>query len=425
MTRWAVSLRFAGSLLAVCAACGSGSGSGGGAGIDGGAGSGGSLAFGGGSAGNAGTSGSGGPAGFGGSAGAEDAGAPPSACEAYIACVAETTPAGLAAVLAAYGKTGSCWQQGDLALCEQACHSGIVAAHKAFPEAQACNRCDTSADCPSTAPACDTTAHRCVECVSSADCGGGSEPACDTVTQTCVACMGNGDCPNPNQPACDTTTHSCVQCTNNSQCDPFMGPVCDPATHKCRQCAMDSECTAGVCAGGVCTECKNDAQCSGAKPHCGSMGFCIACVNDSECAPGVCSFGSCCGVNACANNGVKCGSTVDLGCIFQPISCGVCSAQNLCVNGDCKPKPTNTCVAASCASKKCGYFPEKNAYDCIAGASYCTDTKACDAGYKCAKTTVNGSNYYTCQNYCVTNADCTNTKTCQPSNGPNSYGVCK
>jgi hypothetical protein len=420
LKRWAAACLGA-ALLALGVACGSGGATGtGSGGVDGGAG----LGVGG----SAATSGGGGTAGTisaGGSAGVEDAGAPPAVCEDYIACVAESTPAGLAAVLAAYGKSGSCWQQGDRSLCEQACHSGIVAAHKAFPKAKTCNVCDTSADCTSSAPACDPATLRCVECVSNSDCSDPGKPACDSAARSCVACTNDSHCASPNQPECDLATHSCVQCTNSTHCSVWTGPVCDLSSHQCRDCATDAECGSGACHAGQCKECKTDAQCPLAKPHCGSLGVCVGCVKDSECSPGVCTFGSCCGVNACAKNGVECGSTVDLGCIFQPIACGQCTANNLCVNGSCKTKPENTCVPSPCASKKCGYVPEKNAYDCVAGSSYCTANKACDPGFKCVKSSVSGSDYYTCQNYCVTSADCANAKTCQPANGPTSYGVCK
>ncbi len=174
-------------------------------------------------------------------------------------------------------------------------------------------------------------------------------------------------------------------------------------------------------------QCSSDAQCTGSKPHCDTnFGVCVECVGDQECGGGVCAFGACCGKNACATNGVECGTTLDLGCILQPIQCGACNSGKLCVSGKCLPPPVNSCDPNACASKKCGYVPESNSYECIYKSSQCSASNTkCDPGYRCVSSSVNGTKYYSCEQYCVTQADCTNATQCTPLYGPTSYGSCQ
>lgn len=303
---------------AICAAClllcacGNGTGTGGGAGAELGA-DGGSLWP------DAATA----SGGAGGGAGNAAGGA--AICEQYLDCAADTNPAGLAVIIAAYGKTGSCWAQGDHELCESACHAGIVALHQSAPHSEACNRCEQDSDCPTALPACDAQRRACVECNTDSNCHTSSAPACDSASQACVECTTNAHCTNPVKPVCDGEARSCVGCLQSSDCKSPGQAVCDPATHGCRGCKNDSECGTGACESGTCVECTTDAQCSSAKPHCNPMlRACVECVGDQECGAGVCFFGSCCGQNACATNGLECGLTADLACIFAPISCGAC-----------------------------------------------------------------------------------------------------
>ncbi len=139
-------------------------------------------------------------------------------CDAYLACAAEVEPAGLAAILAAYGKDGSCWAQGNASLCEDACRAGIVALHKIAPGSAVCNRCSANADCPTAQPACDTSSGKCAECGADNDCKDATKPACDVSTHTCVTCTGNTHCSSPAKPVCDAAAKACVGCLSSSDC---------------------------------------------------------------------------------------------------------------------------------------------------------------------------------------------------------------
>src|SRR5437763_878603 len=80
-------------------------------------------------------------------------------------------------------------------------------------------------DCLAPAAACDTAAHRCVECVARTDCPA-AKPACDTATHSCAECLARTDCTGK-RPACDTTTRTCVGCLASSDCA-APAAVCDP-----------------------------------------------------------------------------------------------------------------------------------------------------------------------------------------------------
>jgi hypothetical protein len=397
------------AVLGLCLGCGSGSGDGTLGATDGGA-----------------DSSTGGGAGTaGGDAAADAASSSTAACDAYIACVAQTTPAGLDAILAAYGKDGSCWAQGDPELCSDACRTGTVAAHKAFPGVEACNVCSTSSDCPVSVPACDAAASRCVECASDGDCKDNALPACDISKHACVACTQSGHCLDPARPVCDAASATCVGCASNADCGGFAGPVCDPSTKQCRGCQVDSECASGACNQGVCAQCKTDAQCGAATPHCTANGRCIECLSDTECGAGVCTLaGTCCGKTACATAGAECGQTIDLACLLSPISCAACEAGNVCLKNHCEPAPAKTCTTSNC-SQRCTYVPENNAYECLPLFPSCSSTKPCDQGFYCERFEVNGTTYHQCRVQCLDDDDCARTSgRCKLLHGPTSWGYC-
>ena len=372
-----------------------------------------------GAGGNAGQGASGGWSGSGGAQSSEP-------CKLYIECVSQTTPAGLDAVLAAYGKNGSCWDEGDASLCENACRAGTIAANKAFG-AEACNYCDTPADCPSSKPGCDSAAHRCVECSSDADCKQQGKRACNVSSHVCVACTSDAHCANSASPRCDTAVATCVQCLDNADCAMTGSPVCDVSTHHCRNCQTDAECSPGVCNNGYCSQCKSNSDCPSNKPVCSPQSICVGCQQDSDCNGGVCNtlMGKCCGATACADSAAECGWAVDPVCPLFPIDCASCASGNWCVDSKCEPAPVKTCSDSTC-SGDCGFVPEKKAYECINHYSSCTKTTPCDPGYKCVEmqSQVTYEWYWTCVRYCLTDADCPGG-TCKPQSGPSTVGTCE
>lgn len=199
--------------------------------------------------------------------GAGSAGAPAGVtrselCDAFIACTAETSAAGLGVVLAAYGAQGNCWSQGSLALCNDACAQGLKDALEAFPQALSCNRCSTEKDCNSSLPACDPGTKRCVRCLADDHCQGTSKRACDTLTHTCVDCTSDLHCQNKTdgKPFCNPGKNSCVNCLNSSQCAGSSSFICDAPSGSCRGCQINEECPAGFCIFGVCS-CLQQADC--------------------------------------------------------------------------------------------------------------------------------------------------------------------
>jgi Cys-rich repeat protein len=46
------------------------------------------------------------------------------------------------------------------------------------------------------ATVCDPSSHRCVGCVTNADCTNMQRPHCDTNNHACAECLSDADCPN-------------------------------------------------------------------------------------------------------------------------------------------------------------------------------------------------------------------------------------
>ncbi len=54
-------------------------------------------------------------------------------CDAYLRCVAELTPEGFGPLLEAYGPSGTCWEESDVAqLCSETCESALESLETAF-----------------------------------------------------------------------------------------------------------------------------------------------------------------------------------------------------------------------------------------------------------------------------------------------------
>jgi Cys-rich repeat protein len=330
-------------------------------------------------------------------------------------------------ILAAYGDQGNCWTQGQPTLCESACAAGLAQSHKAFPAAEVCNHCQTSADCPSSEPACDAATGACVACLVDSDCSSHDAPAC--AGHRCVACTQDAHCSSPQAPACNTATSTCVQCTKSADCG-FFGEVCDPGSHSCRGCQSDAECPGGVCASGQCRQCKTDAQCGGATPRCNKNSVCVGCLEDSDCPTGACNpfTGLCCGAGACEKQGAECGRLIplDLSCIFSTVSCGSCSDGLACVFNKCIQPPAQKCDSCS---GTCAYVPETNSYTCANYFSECdnqsTPKKPCQNGFLCqtSQSSATGKDYSYCSPYCLEDADCLSKK-CSPIDGSSGLGTC-
>jgi hypothetical protein len=344
---------------------------------------------------------------------ASDASKSPSAlCSAYIRCVAETTPSGLAATMAAYGEGGTCWETGDHALCETGCHTGIVALHKAFFTVEACNFCSGSMDCPFSKPACDTDVERCVECMADPDCSDSSKPACETSKSVCVPCTSNDHCSWP-MPICMTTVNQCRRCLDSSHCSSD-APVCDPVANECFECLADKDCA----------QSDKGHRCDPVTRRCGCGLF-------GDCGPGrLCEGGACC-TPSCGN--AVCGASWSLECGYEnEYACGVCPNGGQCFQGACSYigipcTPGNTDCGAG---NSCVYNVTSQSYVCLADIAgvQCSNVYNCyvaalgEGSHICSPANV-------CRPYCLQASDCA-SGVCEPwsydgSITPTSPGVCK
>jgi hypothetical protein len=315
-------------------------------------------------------------------------------CDAYVACVGQTTPAGLAAILAAYGSEGACWTSTAQNVCLDACRTGLQQTRKAFPA-------ETS----------------CPECLSDGDCGGR---------------------------ACDTSAGKCVDCTSNQHCGGAT-PAC--ASQKCVECAATSDCASGVCDRYTnrCTACVSDQDCSGATPHClkrdNQPSRCAACARNSDCPSNSCDDGACCVPETCdeiakywsISVGEVCGSTYSIRCNNATVYCDACS-RGSCDTGfnppmctlegtACTPGLSGACLP----DEVCAYYPTKKQYECakdIRGSEcvYGGDSYKCnDYRFNCDG--ANLVNDGVCRAHCLNQTDCRANEKCSiyPELG---YGIC-
>jgi hypothetical protein len=269
--------------------------------------------------------------------------------------------------------------------------------------------CCTSAECPLTAPVCNS-ANKCVGCAGDPDCSGRSASACNTTSGACVQCTRNSQCGGATA-TCNTATNLCVGCTQRSDCpgacqtctggscvavknadDPSKCPGTCDATGECKAkqgqtcasvasgcvagttCSPDGVCCNRAC-GGSCEACDLPASLgtctvlpSGGTPHTGHA----ACTGTGTCA------GTCTGASngACAFPTSACGSATCTGTSSQ--AAGTCS------QGTCSlPAPVSCKTGASCSGNACAC--PLGTSDCgTACANLDSDPKNCGAcGHDC------------------------------------------
>ena len=132
-----------------------------------------------------------------------------------------------------------------------------------------CHPCAGDGDCMQPGLAhCDAQRHRCVACLTTADCSDGF--SCDTFANRCLqACKTLGDCA-ANAHGCDEKRGVCYQCDEDRECaKSALGALC----------ALD---------GSGCVHCRSDTDCSGLQ-HCDPLlGHCVECRDWRDCDAGVC-----------------------------------------------------------------------------------------------------------------------------------------
>lgn len=215
--------------------------------------------------------------------------------------------------------------------------------------------------------------------------GGGPDLAAPCVGPKCVdpnGCDKEADCTDPARPRCEMTSHKCVPCLSNADC--ALGRICFPATHTCTAgCAPGHGCPAdgGVCEAdaGSCVECNGDNDClDAAKPRCDLVSRrCFECnpQNDN------CGFARVCVPNE-GQVGFACrdGCKDDVDC--QPPGGGgdggVADGGMPSQNTHCEPKK-KVCVRCL-VDDDCPLGRICKANQCVAG---CTEQHGCDNGLTC------------------------------------------
>jgi hypothetical protein len=170
-----------------------------------------------------------------------------SICSLYVNCMSKTTPAGMAAILAAYGPQGSCWANAQTAAtCDQACVAGLGQERKTAQFVPDCPLCATDADCVGDTPACSSgtcacapLGHACAD--NAACCSGGCNDGHCGCPSGATAC--NGSCART-----DSDTSNCGECGH--------------------ACAKGESCVSGQCKClDTCNACRNACTSS---YHCGT-----------------------------------------------------------------------------------------------------------------------------------------------------------
>lgn len=151
----------------------------------------------------------------------------------------------------------------------------------------------------------------CTACLTSSDCTTSVNNIClpgvPPQKNTCVQCVDDTSCdPSGSNPVCQTSTHKCVQCLTNDQCAAPNG-VCRPDNTCGPECTQDSQCTVPpktTCnlSTDTCVECITNDQCQGSSNYCNTAtGGCTQCADGQTWDQGrqVCT--SCTPIGGCAS----------------------------------------------------------------------------------------------------------------------------
>ena len=196
--------------------------------------------------------------------------------------------------------------------------------------------------------------------------GGGA--VCDGAGD-CVGCLSDADCAGQ---ICKSSSCVPMGCSNgvkdNGETDVDCGGPCDPCADG-HHCVINNDCVNAICKSGACKgpTC-GDAVKNGAEADVDCGGPCAPCTDGKSCnAPSDCAGGVCGGHLCCTSipDAVSCLGHCGLvanNC-GQPITCGICLASALCVQGACVCVPE--LPTATCASK-CGVVLNNcgQPYDC-------------------------------------------------------------
>ena len=210
--------------------------------------------------------------------------------------------------------------------------------------------CRSDGDCAGDpgGPVCDAVRGRCVACLVTADhCPAAQH--CEALTSTCAAgCRSDEGCTSvadagvdggaaPSH-VCDTTAHRCVECLIDDDCPSgtlCRGQTCVPGCSDRRTCPGSAACCTGAC---LDTQTNVDA--------CGGCGVrCALAHAAASCVAGACAVASCASPFADCNATASDGCETDL--TTTTSSCGACGRA-------CAPtNATGACVAGACTVASC------------------------------------------------------------------------
>jgi hypothetical protein len=127
-----------------------------------------------------------------------------------------------------------------------------------------CSQCAADADCAVyDLSRCEPTRHRCVSCLTSADCVAGF--ACDSLANHCLqACREDEDCP-ATAHGCDERRLVCYQCDEDRECATSpLGHLCATDGSGCVECRKETDCPGRHCdqLAGRCVDCRDALDCT-------------------------------------------------------------------------------------------------------------------------------------------------------------------
>lgn len=158
-----------------------------------------------------------------------------------------------------------------------------------------CVECFAKNNCPGTNTLCRASDHKCVMCLTVADCGY-RRPYCSPDGK-CVQCLSTSNCGSP-QAVCNPGPSACVPvCKSDADCASSTDyPKCDTVLGGCTECATDADCPGRYCQNGLCVACLQDTDCIvPEQPFCDTTtNQCVACRTNADCSPGQECFGSTC-----------------------------------------------------------------------------------------------------------------------------------
>jgi hypothetical protein len=142
---------------------------------------------------------------------------------------------------------------GDVAACPEGLHCSD----------DLCWQCASDSDCTASGlTRCEPARHRCVACLTTADCDVGY--ACDSLAHRCLKkCGGDVDC--KDQHGCDEQRLVCYRCDEDRECsDSPLGSLCASDGSGCVLCRKDADCQNQRCdqLSGSCVDCRDGLDCA-------------------------------------------------------------------------------------------------------------------------------------------------------------------